>query len=301
MAYIGLSPVVGEFRKLDDISGQFDNSTSTFNLTVAGSAVSAGSAQNLIISVDGIIQEPQASFTVGSSTILFTEAPNTASTFFGILLGSVAQVGVPSDDTVSSVKLQANSVTTAKIADGAITADKIADGTVIDADIADNAITTAKIIANAVTTGKIADSAITSAKLSSNLLFNGTATFLGGSIEKANIVASNITSNVTLDPQVSGIVYFTNNTAANANVTVNFLGQSDVAVGNVSSFVLILQNNATSQAVVTTTQIEGQAGNVLKFSGGTPASTANIDIYSFSVIKTAASSYTILGSKSDFS
>lgn len=301
MAYIGLSPVVGEFRKLDDISGQFDNSTSTFNLTVAGSAVSAGSAQNLIISVDGIIQEPQASFTVGGSTLSFTEAPNTASTFFGILLGSVAQVGTVSD----------GAITTEKIANGAITADKIADGTVIAADIADNAITTAKIIDNAVTTAKIADanvttakiadSAITSAKLSSNLLFNGTATFLGGSIEKANIVASNITSIVTIDPQVSGIVYFTNNTAANANVTVNFLGQSDVAVGNVSSFVLILQNNATSQAVVTTTQIEGQAGNVLKFSGGTPASTANIDIYSFSVIKTAASSYTILGSKSDFS
>jgi hypothetical protein len=301
MAYIGLSPVVGEFRKLDDISGQFDNSTSTFNLTVAGSAVSAGSAQNLIISVDGIIQEPQASFTVGGSTLSFTEAPNTASTFFGILLGSVAQVGTVSD----------GAITTEKIANGAITADKIADGTVIAADIADNAITTAKIIDNAVTTakiadanvttGKIADSAITSSKLSSNLLFNGTATFLGGSIEKANIVASNITSIVTIDPQVSGIVYFTNNTAANANVTVNFLGQSDVAVGNVSSFVLILQNNATSQAVVTTTQIEGQAGNVLKFSGGTPASTANIDIYSFSVIKTAASSYTILGSKSDFS
>ena len=124
---------------------------------------------------------------------------------------------------------------------------------------------------------------------------------LSCSFSTSNIVASNITSIVTIDPQVSGIVYFTNNTAANANVTVNFLGQSDVAVGNVSSFVLILQNNATSQAVVTTTQIEGQAGNVLKFSGGTPASTANIDIYSFSVIKTAASSYTILGSKSDFS
>jgi hypothetical protein len=125
MAYIGLSPVVGEFRKLDDISGQFNNSNTVFNLTVAGSAVSAGSAQNLIISVDGIIQEPQASFTVGGSTLSFTEAPNTASTFFGILLGSVAQVGVPSDDTVSSVKLQANSVTTAKIIDNAVTNAKL--------------------------------------------------------------------------------------------------------------------------------------------------------------------------------
>jgi hypothetical protein len=158
MAYIGLSPVVGEFRKLDDISGQFDNSTSTFNLTVAGSAVSAGSAQNLIISVDGIIQEPQASFTVGGSTLSFTEAPNTASTFFGILLGSVAQVGVPSDDTVSSVKLQANSVTTAKIID--------------------NAVSSVKLQANSVTTAKIIDNAVTNAKLnltysSSEFLANG--------------------------------------------------------------------------------------------------------------------------------
>jgi hypothetical protein len=69
MAYIGVSPVVGEFRKLDDISGQFDNSTSTFNLTVGGSATTAGSAQNLLISIDGIIQEPQAAYTVGGSTV----------------------------------------------------------------------------------------------------------------------------------------------------------------------------------------------------------------------------------------
>jgi len=301
MAYIGVSPVVGEFRKLDDISSQFNNSTSTFNLTVGGSATTAGSAQNLLISIDGIIQEPQGAYTVGGSTISFTEAPNTASTFFGILLGSVAQVGVPSDDTVSTLKLQANSVTTAKIADGAITADKIADGTVIAADIADNAITTAKIIDNAVTTTKIANSAITSAKLGSNLLLSGTATFLGGSVEKANIVASNITPNVTIDPQVSGIVYFTGNTVNNANITVNFVGQADVSIGNVSSFVLILTNNVSRRATVTAAQIEGQAGNVLRFSGGAaPTASANIDVYSFSIIKTAASSYTILSAKSDF-
>lgn len=291
MAYIGLSPVVGEFRKLDDISSQFNDTNTVFNLTVGGSAVQAGSSQNLIISIDGVIQEPQTAYVASGSSISFTEAPNTASTFFGILLGSVAQVGVPSDDTVSTLKLQANSVTTAKIADGAITADKIADGTVIAADIADNAITTAKIINNAVT----------SAKLGSNLILSGTATFLGGSVEKANVVASNILSNVSLDPQVSGIVYFTNNTAANANVTVNFLGQTDVAVGNVSSFVLIIQNNATSQARVTTSQVQGNPGNVIRWtSGAAPTSSSNIDVYSFSVIKTAASSYTILGSKSDF-
>lgn len=142
MAYIGLSPVVGEFRKLDDISGQFNDSNTVFNLTVAGSAVSAGSAQNLIISVDGIIQEPQASFTVGGSTLSFTEAPNTASTFFGILLGSVAQVGVVSDDTI----------TTAKIQNAAITNDKIADNTISNSKLT-TPFTTGKAVAVAIVFG----------------------------------------------------------------------------------------------------------------------------------------------------
>jgi len=270
MAYIGLSPVVGEFKKLDDISSQFNNSTSTFNLTVAGDATIAGSAQNLIISIDGVIQEPQASYTVGGSQITFTEAPNTASTFFGIQLGSVAQIGVAGDDTISTVKIQNSAVTAAKIADGAITE------------------------------AKIATDAVSPLKILPNTILRGTTTFMGGSIERANIVASSVTSNVNLDPQVSGIVYFTGNSTSNANVTVNFLNQSSVAVGNVSSFVLIITNNTDNKAVVTSSQIEGAAGNVIRYIGGTPSGTANIDVYSFSVIKTAASTYSILGSKSNF-
>lgn len=118
MAYIGVSPVVGEFRKLDDISSQFNNSTSTFNLTVGGSATTAGSAQNLLISIDGIIQEPQGAYTVGGSTISFTEAPNTASTFFGILLGSVAQVGTVSDGSITNAKLNLTYSSSAYLANG---------------------------------------------------------------------------------------------------------------------------------------------------------------------------------------
>jgi len=118
MAYIGVSPVVGEFRKLDDISSQFDNSTSTFNLTVGGSATTAGSAQNLIISIDGVIQEPQGAYTVGGSTISFTEAPNTASTFFGIQLGSVAQVGTVSDNSITNAKLNLTYSSSAYLANG---------------------------------------------------------------------------------------------------------------------------------------------------------------------------------------
>jgi len=240
MAYIGLSPVVGEFRKLDDISSQFNDSNTTFNLTVAGDAITIGSAQNLIISVDGVIQEPQTSYTTGVSSISFTEAPNTASSFFGILLGSVGQVGVPSDGTiteakiaaaaVTETKIAANAVTTAKIADGAITADKIADGTIIDADVAANAITEAKIASNAVesrqiatgavTTDKIADAAVTSPKLA--VLSNVTIT--GGNIHNVGLKVENVisTSNVVTLNYANATVFTCTATEATTITPSNF-------------------------------------------------------------------------------
>ena len=54
MAYIGQSPSIGEFRKLDEISGQFNNSNTSFALQVAGASVLPGTAQSLLISIDGI-------------------------------------------------------------------------------------------------------------------------------------------------------------------------------------------------------------------------------------------------------
>ncbi|MDX1372639.1 MAG: hypothetical protein R3321_09210, partial [Nitrososphaeraceae archaeon] len=43
--------------------------------------------RQLIISIDGVIQEPNSAFNVLSTNIVFTEAPAEGSTFWGILLG----------------------------------------------------------------------------------------------------------------------------------------------------------------------------------------------------------------------
>jgi len=283
MAYIGQSPSVGEFKKLDDISGSFNNSTTTFNITSGGTSVNLGLATSLLISIDGVLQEPGSSYSISGSgsSLIFTEAPNTSSTFFGIQLGTIGQIGVPTDDTVTANKLQANSVVTVKIADSAVTTAKIADANV--------------------TTGKIADSAITSAKLGSNLILNGTTTFVGASLEKANVISSNVFSNVTIDNQNSSILFFTQNSVTNANVTVNFINMDYVPVGNVASFVVILTNNTNTQAKITGAQINSAGGNTVRFLGGVPTSgDENLDVYSFSVIKTATSGYTVLASKNNF-
>lgn len=105
MSYQGNQPVNGRFSKLDNISPQFNSSLTTFNLLVSGVAVSAITPQNLLISLNGVIQEPGTAYTTSNSTITFASAVPTGTVFFGILLGSVLSVGTPSDGTVDSSKL----------------------------------------------------------------------------------------------------------------------------------------------------------------------------------------------------
>lgn len=301
MAYIGQSPAVGEFKKLDDISGSFNNSTSSFPLTSGGASINPGSAQSLLISVDGVLQEPGVAFVLSGSNVVFTAAPNTSSTFFGIQLGTVGQVGTPTDDTISTAKIQANAVTTAKIADNAVVPAKIATDAVTSAKILNGAVTGDKLDIDAVTTTKILDNAVTTPKVSANIVLRGTTTFLGASLERANVIASNVTSNITIDNQNSSIVFYTQNSTTNANVTVNFINMNYIPVGNVASFVVIITNNTNTQAKITSAQVNSAGGNTVRFLGGVPTSgDANLDVYSFSVIKTAASGYTVLGSKNNF-
>ena len=91
MGYIGrgLNQTGGQYRKLDNISSSFNGSTTSFNLTIDGLEVTP-TAQNLLISINGVIQEPNSSFSTNGSTITFTEAPDAASTFFGIVMGEAS-------------------------------------------------------------------------------------------------------------------------------------------------------------------------------------------------------------------
>ena len=69
MAYIGRQQSSGTFLKLDDLSSQFNNSTTTFNLTLGGEAFFAGNPYSLLVSLGGVIQEPIASFTIVENQI----------------------------------------------------------------------------------------------------------------------------------------------------------------------------------------------------------------------------------------
>lgn len=102
MSYIGNPPVNGVFRKLDTIAASFNGSTTSFNLTSGGAPVFPGLTTNLIISLGGIIQEPNTAYTISGSTISFTAAPPAGTSFWGIQLGDVGLAQTPNQNAMTT-------------------------------------------------------------------------------------------------------------------------------------------------------------------------------------------------------
>lgn len=127
MAYIGKTPVIGNFQICDAIS--VVNGQAAYTMQVASVNVIPETAQNLIVSLNGVIQKPGSSYTVSGSTITFSQNLVTGDVIdFIQILGSVLDIGTPSDGTVTTAKLGDNSVTTAKITDANVTSAKMFSG-----------------------------------------------------------------------------------------------------------------------------------------------------------------------------
>ena len=105
MPYIGRDLNRGNYLKLDDISSSFNGNTQTFNLTVGGSAFTPGSAFSILVSVGGVIQEPESAYQVENSEITFANAPTAQDSFFCIALGVALGIGVPGNGTVNGAHL----------------------------------------------------------------------------------------------------------------------------------------------------------------------------------------------------
>ena len=112
MAYVGTQPVVGQYRKLSDISSGFDGVTTTFTTSVPPGTsayyVTAGSASQLLVSLGGVIQQPDIDYTTSTNSITFTTAPAAGLSFFGVLMGDTLNTGTPSDGTITNAKLSAD-------------------------------------------------------------------------------------------------------------------------------------------------------------------------------------------------
>ena len=107
MAYIGPEPKLGRNREVDDISSGFNGSTTAFTLAVSGSNVSPGTANDIVVSLGGVIQNPNQDYTIAGSTLTFTTAPASGLSFFAVVLGQSidSSVVTPADGSVTGTKL----------------------------------------------------------------------------------------------------------------------------------------------------------------------------------------------------
>ena len=107
MPYVGPQPKLGRNREVDDISSGFNGSTTAFTLQVSGSNVSPGTANDIVVSLGGVVQNPNQDFTIAGSTITFTTAPASGLSFFAVVLGQSidSSVVTPADGSVTGTKL----------------------------------------------------------------------------------------------------------------------------------------------------------------------------------------------------
>jgi hypothetical protein len=194
-------------------------------------------------------------------------------------------------------KITADSIT-ANVISSAI----IADGEITFADLANNTITGAKIASTTITGDKIGLAAITGNLVASTITLSnvgtgGATSFLSTVLESANVTT--LMGSATTINIASPLVVFTSNSSANS--TVNFTGLAGMPVGNTASFVIINPNGSTAY-YINTYQVDG-SGTTVKWAGGAPigGTSANTDIYSFSIIKTSATpTYNVFASVQSF-
>ena len=104
MAYIGNNLQVANenYRLIDDISSSFDGVTTTFALQVNGATPVPfpTNPQQCLISVNGVIQEPDPTgatgFNLVGTNIVFSSAPTGGHAFFGVILAGADYVTVGS-------------------------------------------------------------------------------------------------------------------------------------------------------------------------------------------------------------
>jgi hypothetical protein len=134
---------------------------------------------------------------------------------------------------------------------------------------------------------------------------NQISSFNGAIEEKVTVSTANATANVNFNVITQNILYYTSN--ATANTTINIRGSSTVPLNNVlstgqSMSVVFMSTQGATAYYVNGYQIDGVAVTPKWQSNAAPTTgNANsIDVYSFTAIKTANATFTVLASQTQF-
>ena len=126
-----------------------------------------------------------------------------------------------------------------------------------------------------------------------------------GPEERCNVVAAAATGTVDIDTLTAGTWFYTSN--ATGNHTLNLRGSATTSMNTLlatgdSQTIVWLNTNGVTPYYVSAVQVDSVAQTV-KWQNGTAPTAGNassIDAYVFTVIKTAASTYTVFGTQTKF-
>ena len=103
MSTLGKSPQFGIYQRMDAITGTSDSSyTLKINTVPQPNFI----AEQLIVSINGVIQSPNSAYTVNGSVITFSEViDSTDAIDFITAMGHAHSTNTVSDNTITAVKL----------------------------------------------------------------------------------------------------------------------------------------------------------------------------------------------------
>jgi hypothetical protein len=113
MPYIGQSPSTGQFIELDALTA---SATDTYTLQLNSANYAPESVNNLIVSINGVVQKPSSMSLNGSSLTVGATLSSSDTIDYVRVLGHVGSVVTPTDGSVTTAKIGAGAVTGAKIA-----------------------------------------------------------------------------------------------------------------------------------------------------------------------------------------
>jgi hypothetical protein len=128
-------------------------------------------------------------------------------------------------------------------------------------------------------------------------------TVIKGLEEDVNVVASAATGTINFDVETASIWYYTSN--ASANHTLNFRYNSstslDSAMATGDAITLVwLNTNGTTAYYPNTIQIDGTTVTPKVPAAISAGNASSIDAYSFTIIKTASATFTVLETQTKF-
>jgi hypothetical protein len=217
-------------------------------------------------------------------------------------IANTAVIGLKlADNSVRGNNIVAGQITGNLIGTGAITGNLIGTGAITGNLIGTSAISSNHISDLAVTGNEIGLSAISANNLASNLHISLTQV-----LETGNVYSVAVGGNVNIDLENNTLYFFSSNTTA--NVTFNFRANtqntldSQLPIGSTITSAILLKQGATRYRA--NVYVDGTLQTPWWLGNSAPSFATSqqesIDVYSFSILKTAANAYTVLASNANF-